>query len=102
MDHCSQINLLCRVCGGRLLKAKDSKKACRKYNCTDLKNELETAFNIDISNDRVDIAPTHMCRHCYAIMQQCISAHKNQRTYKHSIRVVNWITESCNTVSKVY
>ena len=79
MDHCSHLSLFCRVYGSRIMKAKAAKNVCRKYSCKELKSELKTAFDIEITNDQPDVVPAHMCRHCYAVMHQCINAYKKKR-----------------------
>ena len=62
--HETQLRLHCRVCGGRVKKAR-SGRATREYACSELSDELWSAFGICITEDSKDIHPTHMCRSCH-------------------------------------
>jgi len=70
----------CRVCGGRLQKAKSRKTY---YDCTHYKEELRTTFLIDVRGDSSDIHPKSFCGSCYAVIRRHSEAVLKGLPYEH-------------------
>ena len=82
------LNKHCRVCGGRLNRAKAKKQAV--YACLEHKKDLLETFSIDVVLDTPDIHPQKFCNSCYsACMRQSTSASKGF-PYQHAIDVFRW------------
>ena len=79
----------CRVCGGRLQRAK-GKRPGRARACVDHRQPLLQTFGIDIAEDCVDIHPTHFCNGCYAATRWQATAASKASAYHHSISLFPW------------
>ena len=60
--HVERLHLLCRVCGGRSKKVKES---CAK-SCALVTSELQTFHSINILEDRSDTHSVTVCSKCYS------------------------------------
>ncbi|KAL5496823.1 hypothetical protein EMCRGX_G013186 [Ephydatia muelleri] len=60
----------CRVCGGRLVVAKKSKRTI--YNSLSYKKELKLAFGIDEIVDHIEIHPPSFCKPCKLSMDRVL------------------------------
>ena len=77
----------CRVCGGRLQRAK-SKAAT--YKCTEHTEELRALFQVDVLSDDPDVHPQLFCNGCYAAVRRHSTAVSKGIPYHHSIEVFTW------------
>ena len=59
--HAVALQLLCRVCGGKLTP---TKKRRTVYVCADYKSDLLTTFAIDVNLDDPQVHPPHFCHCC--------------------------------------
>lgn len=85
----------CRVCGGRLQKAKSRKTY---YDCTYYKEELRTTFVIDVRGDSSDIHSKSFCGSCYAVIRRHSEAVLKGLPYEHSVQIFPWErhTDNCS------
>ena len=87
----------CRVCGGRLEKAKSRAPThdCIKHQ------ELMATFSLDVAMDNPAIHPQHFCNSCYAASTRREVAAAKGVPFKHSIQIYEWKehTEGGCTVS---
>ena len=60
-QHKTALEVLCRVCGGKLVPAKRRRSV---YLCNDHANDLLTTFSIDVRDDSPSIHPVHFCSSC--------------------------------------
>eukprot|EP00731_Ephydatia_muelleri_P007260 Em0003g1508a len=67
----------CRVCGGRLVVAKKSKRTI--YNSLSYKNELKLAFGIDVIVDHIEIHPPSFCKPCKLSMDRVLNASRQNK-----------------------
>jgi hypothetical protein len=63
--HMNGLKKACRVCGGRLYKAKGRQRC---HLVEEHKEELAEVFNIDVSRDSEDTHPLSFCQPCRAFM----------------------------------
>ena len=75
--HCSQLTKHCRVCGGRLMVAKKTKRSV--YNSQLYKKELKLAFGIDVIIDHVEIHPPSFCKPCKLSMERVLNASRQKK-----------------------
>ena len=84
--HIQNLANLCRVCGNRLKKLKETYQTT--YSCKDHREFLEKNFQINIEKDDPIIHPPRFCNLCY-------HTHKRERFY--------WeihTDENCSTCGK--
>ena len=72
--HITQVQLHCRVCARRLLKAKSK--------CPSTTAKLLNAFGIDTNNDDNRVHPEHFCPSCKRALDSVISAMHRKIQYK--------------------
>ena len=76
----------CRVCGGRLHRAKKGRRSAGKEHARiKHKASLLLTFGINIAEDCVDIHPSHFCNMCYAAVGRQAEAASKASAYHHSI-----------------
>mgnify|MGYP003457310832 CR=1 FL=1 len=75
--HCSQLTKHCRVCGGRLVGAKKSKRSI--YSSQSYKKELKLAYSIDVIIDHVEIHPPSFCKLCKLSMERVLNASRQKK-----------------------
>ena len=100
MAEAHKLKMLCRVCGGRLQKAKGRAPV---HKCTTYSEDLKAAFSLSIDGDDPDIHPQVFCNRCFAAMKRHSAAASKGLPYHHSIVVFSWEnhTEGECTVRKV-
>ena len=79
----------CRVCGGRLKKAKGGVHQVT-HICSDNKEVLLVTFGLDVSLDTPDIHPLRFCNSCYAACLRQATAALKGAPFHHSIDVFSW------------
>ena len=86
--HSSGLAQSCRICGGRLAKAR---KACCKYSCRDHCRGLQQVYGVDVSSDVPDVHPKHFCKACHSTMTQAAKV-REEGMSRSAIaeRVVTW------------
>ncbi|KAL5486922.1 hypothetical protein EMCRGX_G019462 [Ephydatia muelleri] len=72
-----QLTKHCRVCGGRLVVAKKSKRTI--YNSLSYKKELKLAFGIDVIVDHIEIHPPSFCKPCKLSMDRVLNASRQNK-----------------------
>ena len=77
----------CRVCGGRLQRAK-SKSATHK--CKEHDEELKALFPLDVTSDEPDVHSKSFCNSCYAALRRHSTAVSKGIPHCHSIEVFSW------------
>ncbi len=92
-DH--ELNKHCRVCGGRLQKAK---RRAAVHTCILHTEALKATFELDVTTDDADVHPQAFCNGCYAAIQRNSTAMMKGLPYHHSIQVFPWHkhTEECS------
>lgn len=88
-QHTSGLNKHCRVCGGRLQKAK-GKNPAPVHPCGKYRDGLYSAFAIDVNNDSPHIHPAQFCNCCYSAMQKHKMALKKGKEYQSSFSIFLW------------
>ena len=74
MDYqMTQVQLHCKVCAKRLLKAK-SKCTSIIFHCKAYAAKLQNAFGINTNNDDSRVHPEHFCPSCKLALDRAISA----------------------------
>lgn len=74
----------CRICGGRLKKAKGRSTV---YECALHSEKLLNVFGVDVTKDDTTIHPLQFCNGCYAVAKQATA---RGPTYRHTVVVYNW------------
>ena len=87
MADVHDLDRYCRVCGGRVQKAKRRQPV---YQCAQYKVALHCTFNIDVATDDVEIHPTSFCNSYYAAVRRQTTASSKGLPYQHSIEVFPW------------
>ena len=92
--HLQQLSQHCRVCGKRLSKAKGR---LISYNCGKHQEELKAIFNIDVSQDDIELHPSYFCQSCYCCMKRLAKAMTQESPMRSSIAIYEWTphTEGC-------
>ena len=93
--HCSQLIKHCRVCGGRLMVTKKSKRTI--YNSQSYKKELKLAFGIHVIVDHIEIHPPSFCKPCELSMERVLNA--SSQKFGHALQVESPCLSKCE-VSK--
>eukprot|EP00731_Ephydatia_muelleri_P011036 Em0005g1622a len=75
--HCRQLTKHCRVCGGRLVVGKKSKRTI--YSSLSYKTELKLAFGIDVIVDHIEIHPPSFCKPCKLSMDRVLHASRQNK-----------------------
>ena len=99
--HVKLLDKHCRVCAGRLQRAKSRSTS---FLCTSHKEDLRSAFNIDIEKDDVEEHPTHFCNSCYKKMKRSCANRDASVPQTSTLQVFHWTshtTEEC-PVSLLY
>ena len=89
MEHENGLLQHCRVCGGRLQKAR-GKNVAPLHSCAKNRDGLCSAFQIDVTEDSPQIQPAKFCNSCYMVMQRYRVAAENRKHYKWSQTVFQW------------
>ena len=71
MAEMHQLDILCRVCGGRLQRAK---KRAPIHKCTNNLEGLQGTFGISVGSDDPDIHPGSFCNQCFAALKRQTTA----------------------------
>ena len=79
----------CRVCGGRLQRAK-GKNTQTARACVEHQLALLHTFKVDVTFDDAEIHPSHFCNGCYAATRRQAAAASKGNLYHHSIAVFPW------------
>ena len=87
--HITQVQLHCRVCARRLLKAK-SKCPSTIFLCKAHAAKLLNAFGIDTNNDDNRVHPEHFCPSCKRALDRVISAMHRKIHYKCGTAPFQW------------
>ena len=87
MSEVHRLDILCRVCGGRLQRAK---KRAPIHRCTNYKEGLEATFGIAVGTDDPDVHD-FICNRCFAAMKRQSTAASKGVPYHHSIVVFSWM-----------
>ena len=74
----------CRVCGGRLEKAKSRAPA---HDCIKHQERLMATFSLDVAMDNPAIHPQHFCNSCYAAPTWREVAAVKGVPFKHAIEI---------------
>ncbi len=77
----------CRVCGGRLQKAKGRAPV---HQCNMHQDHLQAAFSIDVRLDDPAIHPQLFCNSCFAALGRRQAAASKGVPYKHAIEIFKW------------
>ena len=93
--HLKQLGRHCRVCGGRLAKAKGKLVT---YICKDYAEELQASFSFSISQDDPEIHASHFCQSCYCSMKRFTKAARDGVSFCCSTVVYEW-KEHCQDCS---
>ena len=96
--HTDNLSKYCRICGGRLQKAK-SKTAAPTHPCSGNRDCLWSTFKVDINTDDSQIHPARFCNRCWAATQKHRMAFENGKEYQCSISPFLW--EEHNSQCKV-
>ena len=68
--HTNELSKYCRICGGRLQKAK-SKTTAPTHLCDSTNRDcLWSTFSVDIDTDDPHIHPAQFCNQCWAATQK--------------------------------
>ena len=81
------LGMLCRICGGRLQRAKGRSTV---YNCVNHKQELVATFQIYVTSDTDEIHSQQFCNSCYAATHRHQTAESKGLPYRHAISVFEW------------
>ena len=71
--HTSRVNLLCRICGRRVQKAKESRSKARFNKVESKKRDILLVFNVDVSNDVAGSHPPYMCLSCTSYLSKPVT-----------------------------
>ena len=82
------LDMHCRVCGGRLNRAKAKKQVV--YACLEHKKDLLETFGIDVVLDTPDIHPRKFCNSCYSACKRRSTAASKGFPYQHTTEVFHW------------
>ena len=85
--HLEQLGRHCRVCGGRLAKARGKVVT---YTCRDYAEELQASFSFSISQDDPQVHPPHFCQSCYCSMKRFTKAARDEVYFFRSTVVYEW------------
>lgn len=64
-EHQQIIEKLCRICGERLMKAKDRYE--NSFACVDKRDMIFSAFGVKIREDDLETCPPKFCHKCYKL-----------------------------------
>ena len=87
--HNTQVQLHCRVCAKRLLKAR-SKCIETIFLCKAYAAKLQNAFGIDTNNDDNRVHPEHFCPSCKLALDRVITAKQRKIHYKCGTVPFHW------------
>ena len=90
MADVHRFDILCRVCGGRLQRAK---KRAPVHKCTNHTEGLEATFGISVGTDDPDVHPEFFCNRCFAAIKRQSTAASKGIPYHHSIDVNKTLRE---------
>ena len=93
--HLEQLGRHCRVCGGRLSKAKGKLVA---YTCREYQEHLLASFSLDVTQDEPEVHPLHFCQSCYCSMKRSTKAVRDGACFSTSKIVYEWKehTQDCS------
>lgn len=94
--HLEQLGRHCRVCGGRLAKAK---RKLVTYTCREYAEQLQATFSFSISQDNPKVHPPHFCQSCYCSMKRFTKAVRDVASFCCCSTVVYEWKEHCQDCS---
>ena len=94
--HQEQLKKCCRVCGKRLLGAKEKKGKTHIFNCTDNKTLLLETFMIDVSSHDSTIHPQYFCLACHSVGRRKTQAMEKSLPYREGNRIFQWLPHRDN------
>ena len=90
MFHINELSKHCRICGGRLQKAK-SKTTAPTHPCDSSSRDcLLSTFSVDIDTDDPHIHPARFCNRCWAATRKHRIAVEDGKEYHCSISPFLW------------
>ena len=98
--HLEQLGRHCRVCGGKLAKAKGKVVT---YSCGDYEEDLQTSFSLDVTRDDPQVHPLLFCQSCYCSMKRSTKAVSDGACFSSSKVCYNWKehSEDCSVRNSI-
>ena len=98
-SHLRGLVLSCRVCGGRLAKAKGTSRST--YLVKEYGQQLQGSFGISIATDSADVHPSHFCLNCFAKMGRILRAEREGKPHRSAVTTFQWLPHSTEEECKV-
>ncbi len=91
-EHLLALAKHCRVCGNPFTKRKGV--GCRRFSCSERKNDLQEVFGITVDNDLEALHPPSYCHPCNNIIYHTRKKSKEGKTYNPRKVIVTWSAHS--------
>ena len=88
LDHLAALETLCRVCGGRLERFKQS------FQCSDKSTERLASVDVVTADDDPRVHSPRICHGCYLKLGRKKDAKEKGRAFHSEINVFSWVVHS--------